>query len=56
MSNPAPLPNRAEVGSLAWRRATGLMTLSDLALEYMAVRSPRGLYSVPLPEDLVDGR
>jgi hypothetical protein len=37
---------------LAWRRACGLMTLSDLACDYESVREPRGPYFVSLPEDL----
>ncbi len=44
--------NQHFIGSLAWRLATGLLTLSDLALEYERVRCPRGQYFVSLPEDL----
>ena len=44
--------NRCFIGSLAWRRASGLQTLNDYGDAYAACRRPRGGYSVPLPEDL----
>ena len=44
--------NQQFIGSQAWRQATGLQTLSDLAQDYEFNREPRGSYFVPLPEDL----
>lgn len=36
-----------------WRKARGLLTVRDKVRRYLAVRSPRGAYRIPLPEDLI---
>jgi hypothetical protein len=41
-----------EGDALAWRRKQGLLTLSDYASDYEAIRQSRGPYAVSLPEDL----
>jgi hypothetical protein len=39
----------------AWRKARGLLTISDHIRAYRAIRAPRGDYAVPLPGDLIKG-
>jgi hypothetical protein len=40
--------------TLAWRRERGLLTKNDYGRDYIAIRKSRGLYRVPLPEDLIE--
>ncbi|MCU7844696.1 MAG: hypothetical protein KZQ93_12730 [Candidatus Thiodiazotropha sp. (ex Monitilora ramsayi)] len=47
---------QAEREARAWRLSRGLPVLSDLSREYNSIRKSRGQYSVPLPEDLINGR
>lgn len=37
-------------------RRHGLSTISDLVREYLSIRESRGLYRVPLPNDLTGGQ
>lgn len=50
----ASISSRPVSGSLNWRRACGLITISDHVREYAAVRRPRGNYSTPMPDDLIE--
>lgn len=43
------------IGGYAWRKARGLLVLSDYVRRYRAIRVPRGPYPVPLPGDLILG-
>jgi hypothetical protein len=52
-NRPTPL-RQVTPGSYRWRLARGLLSLSDLAREYEAIRSPRGCYRVSLPEDICE--
>lgn len=47
-------PRAPKPGTLQWRRARGLMTISDLVADYKAMRRPRGAYLMPMPDDLID--
>jgi hypothetical protein len=38
-----------------WRKARGLLTISDHIRVYRAIRAPRGNYAVPMPDDLIAG-
>jgi len=40
-------------GSYRWRKLKCLLTLSDHVFIYRSIRSPRGRYQTPLPEDLI---
>jgi hypothetical protein len=40
-------------GSYTWRKQKGLLTISDQVSRYRSIRSPRGSYRTPLPEDLI---
>lgn len=44
---------RSGIGGYAWLRARGLLTISDHVRLYRAIRTPRGAYRCPLPEDLI---
>lgn len=53
-NNIAPIPSRPAPGSPAWRRACGLLTISDHVRQYGAVRHPRGNYPTPMQDDLIE--
>ena len=54
-SKEKPLPGRSSSpGSYHWRIARGLLLLSDYGRQYDAIRSPKGPYAVPLPDDLIE--
>ena len=39
------------VGSLAWRRDRNLLVISDHIRDYRAIRTPKGNYRTPMPND-----
>jgi hypothetical protein len=51
-------PPRAlsEIGRYPWRRAHGLLVISDYVTRFNAVHRPSGPYAVALPTDRLGGR